>query len=60
MILFVLFYFKMKNVRCEYDRWVVETQLCKLRDTSDAFVGRAYSIFHLQYSVCELNLRYGC
>ena len=24
---------------------MVETQLCKLRDTSDTFVGRAYSIF---------------
>ena len=27
--------------------WMVETQLCKLRGTSDTFVGRAYSIFHL-------------
>ena len=26
---------KRKNVSCEYDRWVVETQLCKLRDTSE-------------------------
>ena len=25
----------LKNVSCEYYRWVVETQLCKLRDTSD-------------------------
>ena len=25
---------------------MVETQLCKLRGTSDTFVGRAYSIFH--------------
>ena len=24
---------KSKNVSCEYGRWVVETQLCKLRDT---------------------------
>ena len=24
---------KLKNVSCEYDRMVVETQLCKLRDT---------------------------
>ena len=23
----------LKNVSCEYDRWVVETQLCKLRGT---------------------------
>ena len=37
---------------------MVETQLCKLRGTSDTFVGRAYSIFHLQYVFCELNLRY--
>ena len=27
--------------------WMVETQLCKLRDTSDTFVGRAYSVVHL-------------
>ena len=33
--LYSIFYEKMKNVSCEYDRWVVETQLCKLRDTSD-------------------------
>ena len=39
---------------------IVETQLCKLRGTSDTFVGRAYSIFHLQYGACELKLRYGC
>ena len=26
---------------------MVETQLCKLRNASDTFVGRAYSIFHL-------------
>ena len=23
----------LKNVSCEYDRWVVETQFCKLRGT---------------------------
>ena len=28
------FYTKMKNVSCAYDRWVVGTQLCKLRDTT--------------------------
>ena len=39
---------------------MVETQLCKLRDTSDTFVGRAYSILNLQYGVCELNLPYDC
>ena len=27
--------------------WMVETQLSKLRGTSDTVVGRAYSIFHL-------------
>ena len=34
---------KMKNVSCEYDRWVVENQLClcKLRDTPDALIGYA-------------------
>ena len=31
----------MKNATCEYYRWVVETQLCKLRDTSDTLIGRA-------------------
>ena len=44
-----VFLIKVKNVSCEYDRWVVETQLCKLRDTSDTIIGRACarSIFHL-------------
>ena len=37
----------MKNVSCEYNRWVVETQLCKLRDTSDTLIGRACAMFHL-------------
>ena len=31
----------LKIVSCEYDRWVVETQPCKLRDTSDTLNGRA-------------------
>ena len=31
----------MKNVGCEYDRWVIESQLCRLRDTSDTLIGRA-------------------
>ena len=31
--------------KCEYDRWVVETQLCKLRDTSDMLIGRACALF---------------
>ena len=38
---------KLKNVSCEYDWWVVETQLCKLRDTSDALIGRAFAMFQL-------------
>ena len=39
------FYTKLKNVSCEYDRWVVETQLCKLRDTSDTLIGRACAMY---------------
>ena len=37
---------------------MVETQLCKLRDVSDTFVGRdiLYFIYNM---VFELNLRYG-
>ena len=30
------------SASCEYDRWMVETQLCKLRDTSDTFVGHLH------------------
>ena len=37
---FILRSKKMENVSCEYDR-------LKLRDTSDTFVGRAFSTFHL-------------
>ena len=37
----------MKNVSCEYDRWVVETLFCLLRDTSDTLIGSACAIFHL-------------
>ena len=37
----------MKNVSCEHDGWVVQTQLCKLRETSDTLIGRACVIFHL-------------
>ena len=40
--------------------WMVGTQLCKLRGTSDTFVGRAYFIFHLQCGVWELNLLQSC
>ena len=36
----------LENVSCEYDRWVVETQLCKLRDTSDTLIGRACAVSH--------------
>ena len=41
------FYKKLKNVSLGYDWWVVETQLCKLRDTSDTLIGRACVILHL-------------
>ena len=37
---------------------MVETQLCKLRDTSDALIGRACAMFQLKYGVCELHLPY--
>ena len=47
---------KLKNVSCEHDRWVIETQLCKLRDTSDTLIGRAYAIVHL-YGVCVCTNR---
>ena len=29
----------LKNVSCEYDRWMVETQLCKLRDIKTRSLG---------------------
>ena len=29
---------------CEYDRWSVESQICKLRDKSDTLIGRACAI----------------
>ena len=50
----------MKNVSCDYDPWVVETQLCKLRDTrtSDTLIGRACAtrrMFQLKYGVCQLH-----
>ena len=43
---------KKKNVSCEYDRWVVETQLCKLRDTSDTLIGRVLVLL----SICDTVL----
>ena len=57
-IYFVLFCKKLKNVSCEYDRWVVETLLCKLRATSDTLIGRACSMFQLkyEYGVSELHI----
>ena len=39
---------------------MVETQLCKLRHTSDTLIGRACARFQLKYGVCELHVRYGC
>ena len=41
MTFFNFLYNNLKNVSCEYNRVVVETQLCKLRDTSDTLIGRA-------------------
>ena len=46
-------YKKLKHASCEYDRWVVNTQFCKLRDTSDTLIWRACAIFQLKYGVCE-------
>ena len=40
-------FFKNWKTSAEYNRWVVETQLCKLRDTSDTVIGRACAMFHL-------------
>ena len=45
--LYFIVYKNIENVSCEYDGWVVETQLCKLRDTSDTLVGRACAMFYL-------------
>ena len=33
-------------VSCEYDRWVVETLLCKLRDTFDTLIGLTCAMLH--------------
>ena len=44
----------MKNVSCEYDRWVVETQPGKLRDTSDTLITRSLGALVLLYSdICN-------
>ena len=40
-------YKKAENVSCDHDRWVIETQLHKLRDTSDTLIERTCAIFHL-------------
>ena len=48
----------MRNASCEYDQWVVETQLCKLRDASDTLIGRACAIFHW-HSLAVQNSRFG-
>ena len=37
---------EMNNVSYEYDRWVVDPQLCKLRGTYDTLIGRACAMFH--------------
>ena len=36
----------LKNVSCENDRWVFETQICKLHVTKDTLIGRACAMFH--------------
>ena len=46
------FFFQWKTSAVSTTDCMVETQLCKPRDTSDALVGRAYSMFHLQYVWC--------
>jgi len=61
----VYFIKTLKNVSCEYNRWMVDTQLCKLRGTSDTLIGRSCATFHnmcnTRYGVCELHIlaRYG-
>ena len=53
-----IFYKKMKNISsCEYDRWVVETQLRKLRDTilKTRSLGGIF-IFLLSFSSCPRTL----
>ena len=42
---FIFTNYNMKNISCEYNRWVVGTQLYKLRDTSDTLIGRARAIY---------------
>ena len=37
----------MKNVRCEHDRWVAETQHCKLRDPSDTLIDWARLCYYI-------------
>ena len=51
----------MKNVSCEYDRWVVETQLCKLRDTRtpDTLIGHSYvCVLHIKPFFLPVNIRH--
>ena len=55
-MMYCFFFFNKSAVRTT--DLMVETQLCKLRGTSDTFVGRIYSILHLEYVLCELNVRY--
>ena len=55
-MMYCFFFFNKSAVRTT--DLMVETQLCKLRGTSDTFVGRVYSILHLEYVLCELNVRY--
>ena len=49
---------KIDNASCEYDQWIVETQLCKLRNTSDTLIWRACSIRIPFVTWCFVNLIY--
>ena len=48
----IVFYKMLKHVSCEYDRWVVEPQLCKLCDTPDTLIGRSCSIPGIRF--CDM------
>ena len=47
----------LKNVSCEFDRWAVETQLCKVRDTSDTLIGRAihYIVLFQDFTLSSIS-----
>ena len=55
---------KMQNVSCEYDRWVVKTQLCCVIRQTRSLACLCYVPIEIRrtwYGVCELHsIRYGC